>query len=387
MANNVSTLLRIPLEWYRQMRDTAPVSYDSRLGIWQVFRYEDAMHVLTDPATFSSEPVAGSRQPRLPSILGMDEPRHHHLRSIVARAFTPRSVAELASRISEITAGLLDAVLPYGQMDVIRDLAYPLPITVIAELLGVPPEERDTFRTWSTQLVAGPRNATHPGQEQAEIALTLRRYLAQKLEEHRNAPREDLMSRLLEAEVDGETLSEEELLDFCQLLLIAGYETTANLIGNALVCFEDHPEAVDELRHHPERMRSAVEEILRCYPSVSGATRLTTTATELGGQTIDTHQTVVIHIASANYDERQFPDPDHFLICRDPNRHLAFGSGIHFCLGAPLARLEATIALQLLLERFQQIERLPDAPVKAIQTFFTFGVEQFPVTFKTKSAQ
>jgi cytochrome P450 len=384
MTNNASTLLHIPLEWYRQMRDTAPVSYDPHRGIWQVFRYDDALHVLNDPATFSSEPVAGSRQPRQPSILGMDEPRHHRLRSIVARAFTPRSVAELAPRITEITNGLLDAVLSRGEMDVIADLAYPLPITVIAALLGVPSEERDTFRAWSTRLVSGPRNATHARQEQAEVARTLRHYLAQKLEEHRNAPREDLMSRLLEAEVDGEKLSEEELLDFCQLLLIAGYETTANLIGNALVCFEDHPEAVEELRHHPELMSSAVEEILRCYPSVSGAARLATTATVLGGQAIDQHQTLIIHIASANYDERQFPDPDHFLIRRNPNRHLSFGSGIHFCLGAPLARLEATIALQILLERFQQIERIPGAPVRAIQTFFTFGVEQFPVTFKAR---
>ncbi len=382
MTNNASTLLRIPLEWYRQMRDTAPVFYDPRMGIWQVFRYDDALHVLTDPATYSSEPVAGSRQPRQPSILGMDEPRHHRLRAIVARAFTPRSVAELAPRITEITAGLLDAVQPRGEMDVIQDLAYPLPITVIAELLGVPPGERDTFRTWSTRLVSGPRNTTRAGQEQAEITRALRYYLAQKLEEHRNAPREDLMSRLLAAEVDGEKLSEEELLDFCQLLLIAGYETTANLIGNALVCFEDHPEAVEELRHNPELMSSAVEEILRCYPSVSGAARLTTMATMLGGQAIDKQQALIIHIASANYDERQFPDPDHFLIRRDPNRHLAFGAGIHFCLGAPLARLEATIALRMLLERFQQIKRIPGAPVRAIQTFFTFGVEQFPVTFK-----
>jgi cytochrome P450 len=361
MVNNASTLLGIPLAWYRQMRDTAPVSYDSRMGIWQVFRYDDALHVLSDPVTFSSEPAPGSKQPRLPSILGMDEPRHHRLRAIVARAFTPRSVAELAPRITEITNSLLDAVLPQGQMDVIRDLAYPLPITVIAELLGVPPQERDTFRAWSTRLVSGPPNATRAGQEQAEIALTLRRYLARKLEEHRQQPREDLMSRLLEAEVDGEKLSEEELLDFCQLLLIAGYETTANLIGNAMVCFEDHPEVVEELRRSPELMSSAVEEILRCYPSVSGAIRLTTTETMLGGQAIGKQQVVAIHIASANYDERQFPDPDHFLIRRNPNRHLSFGSGIHFCLGAPLARLEATIALQILLERFQQIELIPDA--------------------------
>ena len=382
MAQHADTLLRIPLAWYRQMRETNPVYFDARFHLWSVFGYDEALYVLTHPAIFSSEPASGSRQPRLPSILGMDEPRHHKLRAIVSQAFTPRVVAQLAPRITEVTNGLLDKVIPQGEMDVIQDFAYPLPITIIAELLGVPPQEQETFRDWSTQMVSGPRHTAQAGQSQVQVAQLLRSYLAQKLEEHRREPREDLMSRLLVAEVDGERLSEQELLDFCQLLLVAGYETTANLLGNSMVAFEEHPEAVEELRSDPTLIKTAVEEILRCYPSVSGATRLVMETTTVGNQTIEKGQTISIHIASANYDERQFSEPDRFDIRRDPNRNIAFGHGIHFCLGAPLARLEANIALNLFLARLQDIQRIPDRPVEAIQTFFTFGVEHYPITFK-----
>src|SRR5579875_336205 len=287
MTSQASTLLGIPLEWYRQMRQGNPVYFDPRFRFWQVFRYDDAIRVLTDPATFSSEPAPGSRQPRLPSILGMDEPRHRKLRNIVSTVFTPRALTQLTPFITDVTNKLLDAAVERGEMDVVQDLAYPLPITVIATMLGVPPDDRAMFQDWSTRLVTGPRHATTSTEEQAKVAMTLRNYFTVRLNDHRQHSHDDLMTRLIEAEVDGERLSQEELLDFCQLLLIAGYETTANLIGNAMVAFEDHPEAVEELRHNPELMSSAVEEILRCYPSVSGAARLTTMATMLGGQAID----------------------------------------------------------------------------------------------------
>ncbi len=382
MASQATTLLGIPLDWYKQMRETNPVYLDPRFHFWQVFRYDDAMHVLTDPATFSSEPAPGSRQPRLPSILGMDEPRHRKLRTIVSTVFTPHALVQLTPRITEVTNELIDAAIERGALDVVQDLAYPLPITIIAALLGVQPEDRALFQEWSTKLVAGPRHATSSTDEQAKIALSLRNYFTRCLNDHRQQPRDDLMTRLINAEVDGEQLSQEELLDFCQLLLIAGYETTANLIGNAMVAFEDHPEAVAELRADPALMKGAVEEILRCYPSVAGATRVAKTETMIGEQRIEPNQVVSIHIASANYDERQFPEPERFAIRREPNRHIAFGYGIHFCLGAPLARLEANIALNILLERFSEMRRIANEPVNPIQAIFTFGVEHFPVTFK-----
>ncbi|HZR41909.1 MAG TPA: cytochrome P450 [Ktedonobacteraceae bacterium] len=385
MSTSANTILHIPLEWYHQMRDSNPVYYDARLKRWHVFRYDDALHVLNDPVTFSSEPTPESMQPRLPSILGLDEPRHRQLRSIVSQAFTPRMIAQLAPRIAEITNQLLDTVIPRGEMDPLQDLAYPLPITIIAELLGVPPEEQNTFKEWSTLLLSSPQQTTRPQHDRAQISSMLLDYLLQKLKEHQRQPRNDLMGHLLTAEVNGAKLSEEELVDFCRLLLIAGYETTANLIGNAFVCFDEHPDIVEELRRDPSLMSGAAEEILRCYPSVSGATRVTIRPTTLGEQAIDQNSTVLIHIASANYDERQFPEPERFDIRREPNRHLAFGYGIHFCLGAPLARLEARIALNLVLERLQNLQRIPDKPVEAIQTIFTFGVEHFPVTFKAIS--
>jgi cytochrome P450 len=385
MTSQASTLLGIPLEWYRQMRQGNPVYFDPRFRFWQVFRYDDAIRVLTDPATFSSEPAPGSRQPRLPSILGMDEPRHRKLRNIVSTVFTPRALTQLTPFITDVTNKLLDAAVERGEMDVVQDLAYPLPITVIATMLGVPPDDRAMFQDWSTRLVTGPRHATTSTEEQAKVAMTLRNYFTVRLDDHRQHSHDDLMTRLIEAEVDGERLSQEELLDFCQLLLIAGYETTANLIGNAMVAFEDHPDVVAELRNDPSLMKGAVEEILRCYPSVAGATRVAKVAAVVGEQEIEPNQVVSIHIASANYDERQFPDADRFNIRREPNRHIAFGYGIHFCLGAPLARLEAAVALNLLLERLTDIRRIPDRAVNPIRAIFTFGVEHFPVTFRVRS--
>ncbi len=381
-TNGQGRILAIPHDWYRQMRKEQPVYFDPRFQLWNIFTYDEALQVLLDLETFSSEPAPGSRQLRLPSILGMDEPRHRKLRGIVQTAFTPRHIAQLEPRIIEVTDGLLDRVADQRKMDVIADLAYPLPITIIAELLGVPPEEQDLFKDWSTTMVSGPRHTTTLPEERIKIVQQLQAYLGNKLEEHRRQPREDLMTRLLEAEVDGEQLNQEELIDFCQLLLVAGYETTANLLGNAFVCFDEHPEVVEELRAEPGLMKSAVEEILRCYPSVSGAARLATREATIGGQTIEANQAVSISIASANYDEKQFPDPERFNIRREPNRHLSFGHGIHFCLGAPLARLEASLALNLVFKRLRDIRRDPEQEVKAIQTFFTYGVESFPVTFK-----
>jgi cytochrome P450 len=375
----------IPLEWYRQMRQTNPVAYDPRFNGWNVFRYDDALYVLTNPAIFSSEPQQ-PWQPHLPSLLSIDPPRHRHLRNIVSQAFTPRVVAQLEPRITEITNRLLDAVIPNGEMDVIKDLAYPLPITIIAELLGVPAEDRAMFRDWSSNLVSVPSNPSDVKRLQ-QAAEGFNTYFTQKLEERRNYSRDDLMSRLVVVEVDGQYLSKEELLDFCRLLLIAGHETTANLIGNAAAWFHEYPAVVEELRNNPSLMPSALEEILRCYPSVIGAARATRASidTILRGQHIGQREIVHVLIGSANYDEEQFPNPERFDIRREPNRHLSFGYGIHFCLGAPLARLEAKIALNLVLERLTDIQLISDQPVEPVESPFIVGVKRFPIRFKAAS--
>ncbi|MDQ2886089.1 MAG: cytochrome P450 [Chloroflexota bacterium] len=377
------TPMRLPLDWYRQMRQNQPIYLDPRMRSWMVFRYSDALQVLLDHTTFSSDLHRVSAQlPNMPGILSLDEPKHQKLRSIVQKAFTPRIVEQLAPRITEITTELLDVAQAKGEMESIAEFAYPLPLTVIAELLGVPLQDRAQFRTWSQALATGHQFTGVPSPTQERLSSThqLRAYFARQLEERRKVDKNDLMSLLLAAEVDGERLSEEELLDFCQLLLIAGHETTANLLGNALYCFDAYPEVAEELRRDPTLMPGAIEEILRCFPSVTGDLRITTSETEMSGQMIGKHQLVIVVAASANYDEEQFSEPEIFDIRRHPNRHITFGHGIHFCLGAPLARLEAKIALSLLLERFTSIKHVPKQLIEPIESPFLLGMKRFDVS-------
>jgi cytochrome P450 family 109 len=192
------------------------------------------------------------------------------------------------------------------------------------------------------------------------------------------------MSSLILADVDGQRLNQEELLSFCRLLLFAGYETTANLIGNAMLAFEEHPDVVEELRGNPELMPGAIEEILRCYGSVIGAVRVITMDTHIGKQMLKRGDRVIVRADSANYDEEQFHDPERFNIRRIPNRHLSFGHGLHYCLGAPLARLEGQIALNLFLQRLQNVRRNEDRPLEGVRSFFLLGLTSYPITFTVK---
>jgi cytochrome P450 len=383
MGNRTAKLVELPLDWYREMRAGPGIVFDPKFKSWNVFRYDDALGILNDHATFSSRPRGGA--PALPSIVGMDVPRHRQLRSLINQAFTPRTVEQLAPRISQISNQLVDQVIDRGHMDLMQEFAYPLPIAIIAELLGIPVEEQATFRRWSETLITGPRTDEKRGRsyavEREENLRELNAYFLAKLEERRRQPRADLMSRLLAAEVDGERLSETDLLEFCRLLLIAGYETTAYLIGNAMLAFDEHPEAAEELRRDPALLPGAIEEVLRCYPSVAGTMRTTTADTEIAGQRLERDQAVIVWIGSANYDERHFVDPERFDARRAPNRHLGFGFGIHFCVGAPLARLEARIALQTLLERLPRLRGELATPLEPVETPFIFGVRHFHVSF------
>jgi cytochrome P450 len=385
MPRTTAALIQLPLDWYRKMRATEPVSFDPRFASWNVFRYDDVVRILDDHATFSSERPPSPGQPGLPSIVGMDVPRHRKLRALINQAFTPRTVEQLAPRIAAVAGDLMDAVAGRGEMDVMQDFAYPLPITIIAELLGIPVEEQATFRRWSETLISGPRTDALRGrsqvQERSDNLRDLNAYFQQKLDERRKNPRQDLMSRLLAAEVDGEHLGEQELLEFCRLLLIAGYETTAYLVGSAALCLDEHPEVADQIRADPALLPGAVEEMLRCFPSVGGTMRLTTRDTEIAGTPIAAGQSVIVWIGSANYDEAHFERPEELDIRRSPNRHISFGHGIHFCVGAPLARLEAKIALGLLLERLPRLRRDRSKPLEPMESPFVFGVRRFPATF------
>ena len=375
-----------PFPWYAHMRATDPVAYDPRRDVYSAFRYADVQRALSEYATFSSGfggPGDGADDPFGASLIASDPPRHRQLRNLVTQAFTPRAVARLEPRITQIVAELLDHVFPTGAMDIVDDLAYPLPVIVIAEMLGIPPEDREQFKQWSDAVVSGAAAAQDgggftPGEAHLQMAM----YFMRELEQRRREPRDDLITGLLAAEVDGQKLSEIELLGFCMLLLVAGNETTTNLISNAILCFDEHPEVYERLRAEPELIPSAIEEALRYRSPVQSMFRTAAVDTVLGERAIPAGATVLAYIGSANRDEAQFPDADRFDITRTPNRHVAFGHGIHFCLGAPLARLEARVALGALLSRLRDIRRVPDVPLRPLRSFIVFGVRNLPVTFQ-----
>jgi len=382
--------LHAPFDWYRTMRATQPVFKDPDWGGWHVFRYADVARVLSEYATFSSdgqriEHAAGSTgevDPIESSIIRMDPPRHRHLRNLVTQAFTPRMVTQLEPRITTITNELLDHVAAAGEMDVVRDLAYPLPVTVISELLGIPAELREDFKRWSDALVTGDEGTS----EEERRALFqevqgMYGYFTQVLEERRQHPQNDLVSALLAASIDGQSLSNEELLGFCGLLLVAGNETTTNLLGNMILCFDENPDVVERLRTNRALVPGAIEEVLRYYSPVKAMVRITATETMLGDQRIGPDQMIVARIGSANRDEAEFPDPDRFDIEREPNHNIAFGRGFHFCLGAPLARLEAKVALNAMLDRLPGRWQVADAPLEMIRSFIVFGAKELPMTW------
>ncbi len=376
-------------DWYRQMRETQPVFFDQNMQAWNLFRYDDVERVLSDHATFSSEQNRFVPEeyrdvsPISASIVRMDPPRHHKLRQIVSQAFTPRMVAHMESRIQEITSGLLDQVQALGEMDVIGDLAAPLPVTVIAELLGIPTERREDFRQWSNAFISGDAEATEEAMQAGMQAMnSLVDFFTQITEERRAHPQDDLVSALLQAEVEGERLSSKELLGFCVLLLVAGNETTTNLIGNTILCLDENPGTMERLRANRELVPGALEEVLRYYSPVKLQPRWAVSETTIGDQRIEAGQLLLVWIASANRDEAQFPDADQFKIEREPNRHLGFGRGIHFCLGAPLARLEARIALNAMLDRLPGSWRVPDVPLEPIKSMSAFGMKQLPLRWE-----
>lgn len=373
--------------WYRQMRASAPVWYNEERRMWNVFRYTDVEQVATDFGLFSSEyqrlfPPEQRTGPG--GLLGSDPPRHRQLRALVAQAFTPRTVAALEPRIREITTQRLDAVASRGQMDLIAELAVPLPVTVIAELLGIPAEMRAEFKRWSDAIISVGQNSvsllTGRQRDKPELA-AYREYLTEMIEQRRSEPRDDLISKLVVAEVDGQQLTQEDLIGFCSQLLVAGNETTTSLIGNAALCFDEHPEAWAQLRADPSLLPGALEEVLRYRSPANSIVRVTTRETTFGGQTIPANSAVMAWLASANHDETQFVEPERFDILRAPNRHLSFGHGIHYCIGAPLARLEGRIALELLLERFSELRRVPGVPLQPVDNLMLSGIKNLPVTF------
>jgi pimeloyl-[acyl-carrier protein] synthase len=380
-----------PYPLYQRLRTQDPV-HRSETGFWVLTRHAEVAAVLRDPR-MSRDPRRSAQFQLLRggdgpdpledgalSMLFVDPPDHTRLRTLVNKAFTPAAIGRLRSRVEDLTAQLLDRVGDAGELDLVDDLAYPLPVTVICELLGVPAQDQTRFRAWSGALVylLDPLVATDTLQRALEARAALRSYLGALVAERRAHPAEDLLTALVVAEDQGHQLSEPELVSMCLLLLIAGHETTVNLIANGTLALLTHPGERDRLAADPSLAASAVEELLRYDSPVQLTARHVLADLEVGGRRLREGETVLAVLGAANRDPAQFPDPDRLDLSRSPNRHLAFGSGIHFCLGAPLARMEAEIALTALLRRFPDLA-LADTPPAWRDTVTLRGLASLPL--------
>ncbi|WPP40040.1 cytochrome P450 [Paenibacillus hunanensis] len=369
--------------WYEKMRREAPVHYDEQRGSWDVFRYEDVHRVMSDYKSFSSQTRRGADGQQSDMLLMMDPPKHKKYRAIVNKAFTPKAVAAMEPRIAEITNQLLDQVQPDKSMDIIHDLSFPLPVIVIAELLGVREEDRTLFKGWSDTLVEGFSGKDESPQQLAarkqQASRELYQYFMGVIEQRKAQPQHDLVSALLAAEVEGEKLDIPHLLSFCLLLLVAGNETTTNLIGNAVICLTEQPGRWQQLARNRELLDTAIEEALRFRSPVQGMVRKAVEDIEIGSQIIRRDQLVTAWMGSANRDEQKFEAADEYRIDRHPNPHMAFGMGVHFCLGAPLARLEARTALNVLLDRFPDLQAIEGQRLELLPSPMVYGVKSLPV--------
>lgn len=387
-------MLSDPYTAYKNLRENDPVHWNALFECWMYTRYPDVDSILMDPRFSADRAKARNRFAqmvqqqqeefgpfsRAQTMLSSDPPAHTRLRKLVSKAFTPRAVENLRPRIQDIVDNLLDGLEGQGQFDLVDSIAYPLPVIVIAEMLGVPPEDRAQFKKWSNDVVAtlgGPFTPKDVFQRARQSIEEMAGYISHVIADRRAHPREDLISGLIAAEEEGQVLSEEEIFATTILLLVAGNETTTNLIGNCVVALLRNPDQLEYLRADLSRMPAAIEELLRFAGPVQATARVAKEDIELGGQVVTEGQVAFAFLAAANRDPEKFADPDRLDLSRNPQDHLAFGDGIHFCLGAPLARAEAQITLRALLERYSHIEFAGDPTWGG--TFIIRGVKHLPL--------
>lgn len=378
---------------YARGRAEHPVFRHAGLPLVSVFRYDDILEVLRDHATWSSRfpppPDAAERgltEEDAPSLLGADPPEHDRLRGLINKAFTPRMVARLEPRIREIARTLMDDALEKRRVDLVEALGYPLPVIVIAELLGIPSEDRKQFKDWSDAVadtlgegIGGAPLDPEAVRGRIAAVAEMDAYMERLLEERRKRPREDLLTTLLEAEAEGSRLSHAEMLTMLRVVLIAGNETTRNLLGNAAIQLVAHPAEFERLRADLGLLPTAVSEVLRFDSPVQATVRRATRPVDLHGERIGEGESALLWLGSANRDVAHFPDPDRFDIARTPNAHLSFGFGRHFCLGSKLAQLEAVVALDELLSRTRSLTRLDDDPIAYTPSFILRGPKHLRV--------
>jgi len=386
-----------PFAYYARLRAEAPVFPMMMFGRqrgWLVTRYDDVIAVLKHPSLgkdrFSRLSEAERAklpwffryfQPLMQNMLERDPPDHTRLRGLVHKAFTPALVERLRGRVQQLTDQLLDAAMKKRSMDLVADYALPLPVTIIAEMLGVPERDRAKFHGWSGKLISNTNMLETLLAIPAVLGFT--RYIRKLVEKRRASPGDDLLTALIQAEEAGDRLSQDELVSMVFLILVAGHETTVNLIASGILALLQHPDQLERLRKDPALIGSAVEELLRFTCPVEIATmRVAREDFELGGSKIQRGDYVAAVVASANRDEQAFPNADTLDLGRDPNRHLGFGLGIHYCLGAPLARLEGTIAIQKVLQRLPDLRLAISAEKLRWRTGFVIrGMKKLPVAF------
>lgn len=390
-----------PFPLVANLRTSRPVfrtSLPDKTPVWLLTRYEDVVSLLRDERFAKDKRRAMTAEqlrnlPWIPpmfrplerNMLDLDPPDHTRLRTLIHKAFTPSLVGEMRERIQTLADELLTQVMHKGECDLIHDYSLPLPMIIITEILGVPTRDQNKFHKWSQAVVS--LSSPSPTLTVIPKVWMFLRYLRRFFDKRRRDPRNDLATALITAEEAGDKLSKDELLAMVFLLLIAGHETTVNLIGNGMLALFEHPEAMDQLRRNPEMIKSAVEELLRYTSPVFMSTeRYAREDVTIQGVTIPRGEMTLGVIGSANRDETVFPNADELNITREPNRHLAFGQGIHFCLGSPLARLEAEIAINTLLRRTSELRlRVDREDLRWRPSIMLRGLESLPVSFSSNS--
>ena len=373
-----------PFDWYEEMRRESPVRYDETRNLWDVFRYEDVDHVLSDYEAFQSNIRDATESPFDDdeggfnrTMINAEPPEHDRLRGFVNERFRPGTIRELQPRLETLADEFLDGIADEDRIDIVGDFAYPFPVTVIAELLGIPADRRDEFKAWSDALVASPREETEAAveenqRERQRARREMGEYFADLLDERADGDGDDLVTLA----ATSDELERGEQVGFCMLLLIAGNITTTNLITNAIWCFHEHG-VTDGVRAGDIDRKQAIEEVLRYRSPVQSLRRVATRDIELGRKPIEKGDVVTAWMGSANRDPDVFDAPAEFRPERSPNQHIAFGKGIHYCLGAPLARVEADVALEALLDRFDTIEPT-DATKEPVPSQVLYGLEALP---------
>jgi cytochrome P450 len=396
---------RNPYAFYTPLREQGPLTYindfGGRGGAWIATNYDDAIAILKDPRFVKdAQKISPPKDEQSASeeglsvknmfawrrdMLTVDPPDHTRLRGLVSKAFTPRMIEQLRPRIQQIANELLDAVQERGEMDLINDFAFLLPITVISEMLGIPPEDRAQFRVWTQALLNTPEGSLFNWEDTARLAALngFISYIRTLLAEKREHPGEDLISGLVQAEENGDQLHEAELISTVFLLIVAGHETTVNLIGNSVLALLQHPDQMQLLRQDPSLLSTAIEELLRyTAPVMNASPRFAKEDIPMHGKVIRKGELVIVSLIAADIDPQQFSNPDVLDITRQENQHLAFGKGIHYCLGAPLARLEGQIAIGTLLQRMPNLRLAIEPEQLTWNRHFTLrGLRSLPVMF------